>query len=88
MAQKKQKQSAFMNPVKISDELAQITGKGPMPRTEITKKLWDYIKANGLQDKKNKRLINPDPKLAKVFGSSQPIDMFKMPGKLSKHITK
>lgn len=79
------KNSAFMKPVEISSELAEIVGKGPMPRTEITKKLWDYIKKHKLQDTKNKRNINPDAKLAKVLGA-QTIDMFKMTSKLSKHI--
>jgi len=79
------KNSAFMRPVQVSPELAEIVGAGPMPRTEITKKLWDYIKKHKLQDTKNKRNINPDAKLAKVLGS-QTIDMFKMTSKLSKHI--
>ena len=75
-----------MKPVEVSDELAAIVGKGPMARTEVTKKLWDYIKKNKLQDKENKRNINPDQKLAKVFGSTQSIDMFKMTSKVSKHL--
>jgi chromatin remodeling complex protein RSC6 len=79
------KNSAFMKPVAVSDELAEIVGKGPMPRTEITKKLWDYIKKHKLQDENNKRNINPDAKLAKVLGAES-IDMFKMTSKLSKHI--
>lgn len=74
-----------MKPVHISEELAEIVGRGPMPRTEITKKLWDYIKKHKLQDTKNKRNINPDAKLGKVLGN-QTIDMFKMTSKLSKHI--
>lgn len=85
MAQKK-KQTAFMQPVQISDELQEVVGPGPMPRTEIIKKLWAYIKKNGCQDKKNKRNIIPDPKLAKVFGGSAAIDMFQMTKKVSKHI--
>jgi len=83
---KTKKPSAFMRPVEVSDTLAEIVGRGPMARTEITKKLWDYIKKNKLQDNKNKRMINPDPKLGKVFGSTTPIDMFKMTSKVSKHI--
>lgn len=79
------KNSAFMKPVQVSEELADIVGKGPMPRTEIIKKLWDYIKKHKLQDTKNKRNINPDAKLGKVLGN-QTIDMFKMTSKLSKHI--
>lgn len=74
-----------MKPVQVSDELAEIIGKGPMARTEVTKKIWDYIKKNKLQDKNNKRNIIPDAKLAKVLGSA-PIDMFKMTSKISKHL--
>lgn len=85
MAQSK-KNSAFMRPVEISPELAEIVGKGPMPRTEVTKKVWDYIKKKKLQDEENRRMINPDDKLAKVFGSSRSIDMFKMTSKISSHL--
>lgn len=84
---KSAKPSAFMRPVTPSDVLAEVVGKGPMPRTEITKKLWDYIKKYKLQDPNNKRNIKPDPKLAKVFGSSAAIDMFKMVSKISKHLS-
>lgn len=84
---KQKKPSAFMKPVEVSDALAEIVGKGPMARTEVTKKLWEYIKKNKLQDKNNKRNIIPDQKLAKVFGSSQSIDMFKMTSKVSKHLS-
>ena len=83
---KQKKPSAFMKPVGVSDALAEIVGKGPMARTEVTKKLWDYIKKNTLQDPNNKRNIVPDQKLAKVFGSSEAIDMFKMTSKVSKHL--
>lgn len=83
---KDKKNSAFMKPVGISDTLAEIVGQGPMARTEVTKKIWDYIKKHKLQDSNNKRLINPDQKLAKVLGSPQPIDMFKMTSKVAKHI--
>lgn len=80
------KNSAFMRPVQVSETLAEVVGHGPMPRTEVTKKLWDYIKKNRLQDQKNKRMINPDAKLAKVLGGPQPIDMFKMTSKIAKHL--
>ena len=83
---KQKKPSAFMKPVEVSKELAEVVGKGPMARTEVTKKLWEYIKKHKLQDPKNKRNINPDEKLAKVFGSSEAIDMFKMTSKVSKHL--
>ena len=83
---KDKKNSAFMRPVNVSEALAEIVGPGPMPRTEVTKKVWEYIKKHNLQDQKNKRNINPDAKLAKVLGSNQPIDMFKMTSKIAKHI--
>ena len=83
---KEKKPSAFMKPVQVSEELEAIVGRGPMARTEITKKLWEYIKKHKLQDTNNKRMINPDAKLAKVLGSTSSIDMFKMTSKLSKHI--
>jgi len=82
----KKKNSAFMQPVEISDELKEVVGPGPLPRTEIIKKLWVYIKKHHCQDTKNKRNIIPDEKLAKVFGSKNPIDMFQMTKKVSKHI--
>lgn len=84
--EKDKKPSAFMKPVQVSESLAQIVGHGPMPRTEVTKKLWDYIKKHNLQDPQNKRNIVPDAKLAKVLGSQQPIDMFKLTSAISKHI--
>jgi len=76
-----------MAPMKISADLAEVVGEGPMPRTEVTKQLWAYIKKHNLQDTKNKRMINPDESLAKVFGSKQPINMFAMTRKVSEHIT-
>lgn len=75
-----------MKPLQISDDLAAVIGPGPLPRTEIAKKLWAYIKKHNLQDPNNKRLIKPDAKLAKVFGSPTPIDMFKMTSVISKHL--
>jgi len=82
----KQKNSKFMEPKKLTPELAAIVGKGPMPRTEVTKKLWAYIKKNDRQDPKNRRLINPDEKLAKVLGK-KPINMFDMTKEVSKHLS-
>jgi chromatin remodeling complex protein RSC6 len=79
------KPSALMKPVNVSDDLAEIVGKGPMPRTEVTKKLWEYIKKNKLQDATAKRQINPDQKLSKVIGAEQ-IDMFQMTKKVSGHL--
>jgi chromatin remodeling complex protein RSC6 len=82
----KKKNSAFMQPVEISDDLTAVVGPGPMPRTEIIKLLWAYIKKHKCQDQENKRNIIPDEKLAKVFGSKKPIDMFQMTKKVSQHI--
>ena len=79
------KNSAFMRPVQISEALAEVVGAGPMSRIDVTKKLWEYIKKHKLQDTKNKRNINPDLKLGKVVGP-ETIDMFKMTGKISKHL--
>ena len=79
-------QSKFMQPMQISEDLAAVVGRGPMPRTEVTKKLWAYIKANKCQDTKNKRFINPDEKLAKVLGKKS-INMFEMTKLVSKHLS-
>ena len=83
---KDKKNSAFMRPVNVSEALAEIVGAGPMARTEVTKKVWEYIKKHKLQDQTNKRMINPDQKLSKVLGATTPIDMFKMTSKIAKHI--
>lgn len=80
------KASAFMRPVQLSSELTVVVGQGPMPRTEVTKRLWDYIKKHNLQDPNNKRNIRPDEKLSKLFGSPQAINMFEMARVVSKHI--
>jgi chromatin remodeling complex protein RSC6 len=77
--------SKFMAPLNVSDALAKIVGKGPLPRTEVTKKLWAYIKKKGLQDPKKKRVIVPDADLAAVIGS-KPIDMFEMTKAVNKHL--
>jgi upstream activation factor subunit UAF30 len=79
--------SAFMKPMKVSDDLAKVVGKGPMPRTEVTKKLWAYIKKNKLQDQKNKRNINADENLGKIFGSKKTVSMFDMTKLVSKHLS-
>lgn len=83
---KEKKPSAFNKPVKVSEALAQIVGHEPMPRTQVTKKLWEYIKKHNLQDPNNKRDIIPDTKLEKVLGSPQPINMFKLTSAISQHI--
>ena len=78
--------NALQKPVNLTGELEAVTGKGPMTRAEVTKKVWDYIKANGLQDTKDKRQINPDAKLGAVIGNDQ-ISMFKMTAAVSKHLS-
>ena len=78
--------AAFMRPVTPSATLAEIVGAKPMPRTEVTKKLWAYIKKNGLQDKKNKRMINSDETLKTVFGGKKTVNMFEMTKLVSKHL--
>ena len=79
--------AAFMKPLNVSSELAAVTGKGPMPRSEVVKKLWEYIKKNGLQDEKNKRNINADANLKAVFGGKSVVNMFEMTKLVSKHLS-
>ncbi len=79
--------SAFMKPMKISDELASVVGKGPMPRSEVVKALWVYIKKHDLQDPKNKRNINADENLTKVFDGKEMVNMFEMTKLVSKHLS-
>jgi chromatin remodeling complex protein RSC6 len=79
--------AAFMKPMTISSELAVIVGKGPMPRSEVVKGLWAYIKKNGLQDSKNKRNINADAALKTVFGGKSVVNMFEMTKLVSKHLS-
>ena len=76
-----------MKPMTISPDLAEVVGKGPMPRSEVVKKLWVYIKKNGLQDQKNKRNINADEALKKVFGGKGTVSMFEMTKLVSKHLS-
>ena len=83
---KRKPNAAFMKPVTPSDMLAEVVGSKPIPRTEVTKKLWAYIKKNGLQDKKNKRMINADDKLKAVFGGKSSVNMFAMTKLVSKHL--
>ena len=81
------KTSAFMKPMTISADLAAVVGKGPMPRSEVVKALWVYIKKNKLQDEKNKRNINADEALKKVFGGKAVVNMFEMTKLVSKHLS-
>jgi chromatin remodeling complex protein RSC6 len=87
MTTKQKSPSAFMKPVKPSKELGAVVGTESVPRTEITKKLWAYIKKNELQNPKNKREIVPDEKLAKVFGTKEGVDMFQMTRLVGKHLS-
>jgi chromatin remodeling complex protein RSC6 len=82
-----EKTSAFMKPMTVSAELAAVVGKGPMPRSEVVKGLWVYIKKNNLQDPKNKRNINADETLKKVFGGKAVVNMFEMTKLVSKHLS-
>lgn len=75
-----------MKPVQPDSALSAIVGSKPLPRTEITKKLWVYIKKNGLQDQKNRRNINADDNLRKVFGGKKQVNMFEMTKLVSKHM--
>ena len=85
-AKKRQPNAAFMKPVTPSPALAEIIGAKPMPRTEVTKKLWAYIKKNGLQDPKNKRMIKADAELKPVFGGKATVNMFEMTKLVGKHL--
>ena len=76
-----------MKPMNVSSELAAVVGQGPMPRSEVVKKLWAYIKSKGLQDKVNKRNINADEALKKVFGGKGTVSMFEMTKLVSKHLS-
>ena len=78
--------AAFMKPVTPDATLAAVVGANPLPRTELTKKLWAYIKKNGLQDKKNRRMINADDKLKAVFGGKGQVSMFDMTKLVSKNL--
>jgi len=76
-----------MKPMAVSEELAKVVGQGPMPRSEVVKKLWAYIKKNGLQDSANKRTINADAALQAVFGGRTSVNMFEMTKLVSKHLS-
>jgi len=78
--------AAFMKPVTPSATLAPVVGDKPIPRTEVTKRLWAYIKKNGLQDPKNKRMIKADDTLKSVFGGKAQVNMFEMTKLVGKHL--
>ncbi len=79
--------AAFMAPVTPSDKLAEVVGSKPIPRTEVTKRLWAYIKKNGLQDQKNRRMIKSDDALKPVFGGKAQVNMFEMTKLVNKHLS-
>ena len=77
---------AFMKPMQPSEELGAVVGNRPMPRTEVTKRIWDYIRRNGLQDQKNRRQINADDRLRAVFGGRRQVSMFEMTKLVNNHL--
>jgi chromatin remodeling complex protein RSC6 len=83
---KRKPSAAFMKPMKPSAALSAVVGSKPIPRTEVTKKLWAYIKRKGLQDKKNRRNINADDNLKTVFGGRKTVNMFEMTKLVNKHL--
>jgi len=83
---KRKPNAAFMKPMMPSSTLAAVIGSSPMPRTEVTSKLWGYIKKNNLQDKTNRRMINADDKLRDVFGGKRQVSMFEMTKLVAKHL--
>ena len=85
-AAKRKPNAAFMKPMTPSAMLAAVVGAMPLPRTEVTKKIWDYIKKNKLQDAINRRLINADEKLKAVFGGKKQVSMFEMTKLVSNHL--
>jgi chromatin remodeling complex protein RSC6 len=82
----KKANSAFMKPLQPSEALSKVTGPKPLPRSEVAKKLWVYIKKNKLQDQKNKRMINADETLKVVFAGKKQVSMFEMTALVSKHL--
>ena len=87
-AAKRKPNAAFMKPVQPDAKLGAVVGMAPLPRTELTKKIWIYIKKNNLQDKKNRRDINADEKLKAVFNGKSKVNMFEMTSLVNKHLVK
>jgi len=85
-AKKRAPNPAFMKPLNLSPELGTVVGSNSLPRTEIIKKIWVYIKKNGLQDSKNRRMINADEKLGKVFGGKKQVSMFELAKIVNNHV--
>ncbi|MFN0063035.1 MAG: SWIB/MDM2 domain-containing protein [Myxococcaceae bacterium] len=84
---KRKPNAAFMKELTPSDALAQVIGTKPLPRTEVVRKLWAYIKKNGLQDAKQRRMINADDNLKPVFGGKRQVSMFEMTKLVSRHLS-
>jgi upstream activation factor subunit UAF30 len=84
---KRKPNAAFMKPMMPSEKLAAVVGNKAIPRTEVTKKLWAYIKKNGLQDAKQRRMINADENLKAVFGGKKTVSMFEMTKLVNKHLS-
>jgi len=87
MAKKRKPNAAFMKPMTPSAALAEVVGSKAIPRTEVTKKLWGYIKKNKLQDSKNRRMINADDKLRPLFGGKKKVSMFEVSKLISAHVS-
>ena len=85
-ASKRKPNAAFMKAMQPSPQLSAVIGSSSMPRTEVTKKIWQYIKKNSLQDNKNRRMINSDEKLRDVFGGKKQVSMFEMTKLVNKHL--
>ena len=85
-AAKRKPNAAFMKPLMPSAMLAMVVGSAPLPRTEVTKKIWDYIKKNKLQDSLNRRMINADEKLRQIFAGKKQVSMFEMTKLVSNHL--
>jgi upstream activation factor subunit UAF30 len=83
---KRQPNPAFMKPMQPDALLSEVVGSKPMPRTQVTKNLWNYIKKNGLQDSKNRRMINADDKLKPIFNGKKQVSMFEMTKLVNKHL--
>jgi len=84
---KRKPNAAFMKELQPSEDLAQVVGNKPIPRTEVVKKLWAYIRKNNLQDAKERRMINADDKLRSVFGGKKQVSMFEMTKLVNKHLS-
>ncbi len=85
-AAKRQPNPAFMKPMQPDESLSSVVGSKPMPRTQVTKNLWLYIKKNNLQDAKNRRMINADENLKPIFGGKKQVSMFEMTKLVNKHL--